>query len=337
MIEAALYSKLKDSLVKCNLCRHGCTIQVGKRGLCGVRENKDGSLYSLVYDKIVSTNVDPIEKKPLFHFAPGTKSFSIATMGCNFRCSFCQNYSISQPPHETGEIVGHSMAPRSLAEMAVNLGCESIAYTYTEPTVYYEIARDTMIQAKKMGLLNCFVTNGYMSRDMLDDCRGLIDGANVDLKAFNDDFYRKYCNARLEGVLDSLKYLREIGVWLEVTTLLIPGLNDDPNEIAGLARFIKNELGPQTPWHVSRFFPRFKETGIPPTDALALRKVRQVGLDEGLYYVYTGNIPWDPGEKTFCPGCSYTLIERSGYTIEKYAIKEGQCPKCKYKVEGVEL
>lgn len=337
MIEAALYSKLNNNVVKCSLCRHGCAIQDGKRGLCGVRENRDGTLFSLVHDKIISTNVDPIEKKPLFHFAPGSKSFSIATMGCNFRCTFCQNYSISQPPHETGEILGQSLTPLQLAEMAVNLGCESIAYTYTEPTVFYELARDTMIQARKKGLLNCFVSNGYMSKEMLDDSRGLIDAANIDLKAFNDGFYKKYCKARLEGVLDSLKYLRQIGVWLEVTTLLIPGLNDDPGEIKELVRFIKNELGPQTPWHVSRFFPRYKETGIPPTDAMALRKVRQVGLDEGLYYVYTGNIPWDPGEKTFCPGCSYTLIDRSGYTIKKYAIKDGLCPKCKYQVEGVGL
>ncbi len=337
MMEAALYTKLDHGVVKCRLCRHSCMIQTGKRGLCGVRENQAGVLYSLAYDKIISTNVDPIEKKPLFHFAPGTKSFSIATMGCNFRCPFCQNYSISQPPHQNGEILGQNIAPRELAEMAVSSGCESIAYTYTEPTVYYELARDTMIQARKMGLLNCFVTNGYMSRDMLDDSRGLIDAANVDLKAFNDEFYKKYCNGRLDGVLDSLRYLREIGVWLEVTTLLIPGLNDDLTEIRELARFIKSELGPHTPWHVSRFFPRYRETGIPPTDAMFLRKVRQIGLDHGLYYVYTGNIPWDPGEKTYCPGCSYTLIERSGYTIVKNAIKDGQCPKCKYKVEGVEL
>ncbi len=337
MMEAALYSKLDNNLVKCNLCRHDCAIADGKRGLCGVRENRGGVLYSLVYDKIISTNVDPIEKKPFFHFIPGTKSFSIATMGCNFRCTFCQNYSISQPPHESGEIIGQNIAPAQLAEMAVNLGCESIAYTYTEPTIYYELARDTMIQARKKGLLNCFVTNGYMSRAMLEDSRGLIDGANVDLKAFNDDFYRKYCNGKLKGVLDTLKFLRQIGVWLEVTTLLIPGLNDDIDEIKQLVRFIKAELGPHTPWHVSRFFPRYKETGIPPTDAVILRKIRQIGLDEGLYYVYTGNIPWEPGEKTFCPGCSYTLIDRSGYTIKKYAIKDGLCPKCKYKVEGVEL
>ncbi len=337
MMEAALYSKLENNLVKCRLCRHGCTIKEGKRGLCGVRENQGGTLYSLVYDKIISTNVDPIEKKPLFHVAPGTKSFSMATMGCNFRCSFCQNYSISQPPNQSGEIVGQSLSPRELAEMAVQQGCESIAYTYTEPTVFYELARDTMIQARKMGLLNCFVTNGFMSRDMLDDSRGLIDAANVDLKAFNPGFYSKYCNGKLEGVLDTLKYMRQIGIWIEVTTLLIPGLNDDPSEVRELVRFIKNELGAHTPWHVSRFFPRYKETGIPPTDAMVLRKVRQIGLDEGLFYVYTGNIPWEPGEKTYCPGCSYTLIERSGYTIEKYAIKDGRCPKCKYEIEGIEL
>jgi len=337
MIEAALYEKTGSNGVRCKLCRQSCKIEDGERGFCGVRENKEGTLFSLVYDKIVSTNVDPIEKKPLFHLAPGTKSFSIATMGCNFRCTFCQNYSISQPPNETGAISGINYTPKQLVSMAVESSCESIAYTYTEPTVYYELARDTMILAKKAGLLNIFVTNGYMSREMLDDARGLIDAANVDLKAFNDKFYAQYCQARLKGVLDSLKYIKQMGVWLEVTTLLIPGLNDDTSEIREMARFIKNELGRETPWHVSRFFPRYKELGLPPTEASVLRGVRQIGLDEGLYYVYTGNLPWEPGEKTYCPGCSYMLIDRVGYTIQKYTIKDGRCPKCGYEIEGVEL
>ena len=337
MIEAALYEKTDSSAVRCKLCRQSCKIEDGERGFCGVRENKGGTLFSLVYDKIVSTNVDPIEKKPFFHFAPGTKSFSIATMGCNFRCTFCQNYSISQPPNETGEISGIHYTPKQLVTMALDSGCESIAYTYTEPTIYYELARDTMILAKKAGLLNVFVTNGYMSRDMLDDAKGLIDGANVDLKAFNDNFYTQYCRARLKGVLDSLKYIKGMGIWLEVTTLLIPGLNDNTSEIREMARFIKNELGKETPWHVSRFFPRYKELDLPPTEASVLRGVRQIGLDEGLYYVYTGNLPWEPGEKTYCPGCSYMLIDRAGYTIQKYALKEGRCPKCGYEIEGVSL
>ncbi|MGO8880922.1 MAG: AmmeMemoRadiSam system radical SAM enzyme [Desulfomonilaceae bacterium] len=337
MIEAALYEKTGSNALRCKLCRQSCKIEDGERGFCGVRENRGGTLFSLVYDKIVSTNVDPIEKKPFFHFAPGSKSFSIATMGCNFRCSFCQNYSISQPPHEKGEISGVPYTPEQIVSMAVEADCKSIAYTYTEPTVYYELARDTMILAKKAGLLNVFVTNGYMSREMLDDARGLIDGANVDLKAFDDNFYTQYCKARLKGVLDSLKYIKGMGIWLEVTTLLIPGLNDNTSEIKEMARFIKNELGRETPWHVSRFFPRYKELGLPPTEASVLRGVRQIGLDEGLYYVYTGNLPWEPGESTYCPGCSYMLIDRVGYTIQKYALKERRCPKCGYEIEGVEL
>lgn len=337
MKEATLYDKLESGAVKCRLCRHGCKIDEGKKGICGVRMNSEGTLYTLVYDKVVSTNVDPIEKKPLFHFAPGTKSFSIATVGCNFRCSFCQNWSISQMPHERGQMLGERYTPEQIVEMAIRTGCRSIAYTYTEPTIYYELARDTMIEARKRGLLNVFVTNGYMTRDMLDDSRGLIDAANVDLKAFNDRFYTRYCKAKREGVLDSLRYMKEIGIWLEVTTLLIPTLNDDVQEVRELARFIATELGRETPWHVSRFYPQYKETDLPPTDVQAVRKVRQIGIEEGLYYVYTGNVPLDPGEKTYCPGCEHLLIDRVGYKIGKGGTKEGHCPKCGFRIDGVEI
>jgi pyruvate formate lyase activating enzyme len=337
MKEATLYDKLESNTVKCHLCRHGCKIEEGKRGLCSVRLNKGGTLYTLVYDKVVSTNIDPIEKKPLFHFAPGTKSFSIATVGCNFFCSFCQNYSISQMPRDRGRIIGEEYSPAQIVEMAVESGCRSISYTYTEPTIYYELARDTMIEAHRRGILNVFVTNGYMSRDMLDDAKGLIDAANVDLKAFNDKFYIRYCKARLDGVLDSLRYMRELGVWLEVTTLLIPTLNDDAMEVRELARFIRRELGADVPWHVSRFYPQYKEEDLPPTDVEVLRKVRQIGIDEGLLYVYTGNVPWDAGEKTYCPGCSQVLIDRVGYSIKKYRLNEGLCPKCGFRLDGVEI
>lgn len=337
MKEAALYEKLGSGSVKCHLCRHGCNIDLGKKGVCGVRVNQEGALYSLVYDKIISTNVDPIEKKPLFHCAPGTKSFSIATVGCNFHCSFCQNYSISQMPRDNGRIEGENYSPKDLAKLAVSANCRSIAYTYTEPTIYYELARDTMVEARKLGLLNVFVTNGYMRLEMLEDSKGLIDAANVDLKAFNDQFYKHYCHARLEGVIDSLRFMKQIGIWVEVTTLLIPTLNDNPTEVRELARFIKTDLGKETPWHVSRFYPRYKEKELPPTDVDALRKVRQIGLDEGLFYVYTGNVPWDPGEKTYCPGCSLLLIDRAGYSIEKYSIKNGLCPKCGYQVDGIDM
>lgn len=337
MKEALLYDKLESDRVLCRLCRHGCKIDTGKRGICGVRMNEEGTLYTLVYDKVVSTNIDPIEKKPLFHFVPGTRSFSIATVGCNFRCSFCQNWSISQMPHDKGQIIGEDYTPGQIVELAIRSNCRSISYTYTEPTIYYELARDTMVIAKERGLLNVFVTNGYMTRDMLDDAKGLLDAANVDLKAFNDKFYTHYCKAKREGVMDSLRYMKQLGIWVEVTTLLIPTLNDAVDEIREMALFIKNDLGPETPWHVSRFYPQYKELDLPPTDVEGLRKVRQVGLDEGLYYVYTGNVPSDPGEKTYCPGCSDMLIDRRGYTIARDLVKEGLCPKCGFRIDGVEL
>ena len=336
MKEALLYEPRDNNAVKCLLCRHECKIEDGKRGICRVRENQGGKLYSLVYDKVVSTNVDPIEKKPLFHVAPGSRSFSIATVGCNFRCSFCQNFSISQLAHDQGSVVGDPYTPAQIVKMAVSTNCRSIAYTYTEPTIFYELARDTMVEAKKQGLLNVFVTNGYMSRAMLDDAKGLLDAANVDLKSFTDLFYTRYCKGRLEGVMDTLQYMKQLGIWVEVTTLLIPGLNDDPDEVRGLAAFIK-ELGPDTPWHISRFYPRYKMNDVPPTEVASLRDVRQTGLEAGLKYVYSGNVPGDPGEKTSCPSCSEVLIDRVGYSIRHMSIEKGKCTKCGYKVDGIEM
>lgn len=337
MKEATLYDRLDSGAVKCRLCRHGCKIEPEKTGICRVRKNVSGTLYTLVYDKICSTNVDPIEKKPLFHVAPGSRSFSIATVGCNFQCTFCQNYSISQMPRDSGTLVGERILPAHIAAMAEARRCRSIAYTYTEPTIYYEIARDTMEEAKGLNILNVFVTNGYMSRDMLDDCKGLLDAANVDLKAFNDRFYKKYCRARRKGVLDTLQYMKQLGIWVEVTTLLIPGLNDDPTELRELARFIRSELGPEVPWHVSRFFPTYKEMGIPPTDAKAVKDARRIGLEEGLSYVYTGNLAWTEGERTQCPQCSALLIDRRGYVIARNRIKDGTCPDCGHRVHGLAM
>jgi pyruvate formate lyase activating enzyme len=337
MKEARLYDKGEAGAVKCRLCRHGCKIDPEKTGICGVRKNQEGTLYTLVYDRIVSTNIDPIEKKPLFHVLPGSSSFSIATVGCNFQCTFCQNYSISQMPRDQGRIIGEQLSPIRIADLAQGSGCASISYTYTEPTIYYELARDTMIEAHKHGLLNVFVTNGYMTRDMLDDCRGLLDAANVDLKAFTDRFYGKYCKARLEGVLDTLRYMKELGIWVEVTTLLIPTLNDDPEEVRNLTRFIAKELGPETPWHVSRFYPQYREQSLPPTEVSVLRQARQIGIEEGLSFVYTGNVPGDSGEKTSCPECSQLLVDRVGYTIRSSAVKDGRCPKCGHAVAGVGL
>jgi len=240
-------------------------------------------------------------------------------------------------PHDKGRIIGEHYTPDQIVELALRSGCRSISYTYTEPTIYYELARDTMAVAKERGLLNVFVTNGYMTRDTLDDAKGLLDAANVDLKAFNDKFYTHYCKAKRDGVMDSLRYMKQLGIWVEVTTLLVPTLNDAVDEIRDMARFIKQDLGPETPWHVSRFYPQYKELDLPPTDVEGLRRVREMGLEEGLYYVYTGNVPADPGEKTYCPGCQDLLIDRRGYSIAKDSLKQGMCPKCGFRIDGVEL
>lgn len=333
MREALLFKRTKNETVECMLCRHRCKIDSGKTGICCVRQNHSGTLHTLVYDKIVSTNVDPIEKKPLFHFWPGTTSFSIATVGCNFQCTFCQNHSISQMPREQGRVVGDTYSPEEIVEMAVRNSCRSVSYTYTEPTIYYELARDTMRAAHDRGLLNVWVTNGYMTPELLEDAAGLIDAANVDLKAFNDHFYLHYCRARLDGVLDSLKIMRKMGIWIEVTTLLIPTLNDNLEEVTQLAKFIESNLGPETPWHVSRFYPRYKEQDLPPTDIGLLRSVRAIGLDAGLKFVYTGNVPSDNGEKTFCPECSRLVIDRVGYTTRKFT-DEGCCHDCGRRIPG---
>lgn len=252
--EALLYEKEAEGRVSCGLCVHRCRIAPGDRGSCGVRENRAGTLYSLVYGAIIAENVDPIEKKPLFHILPGSRSFSVAAAGCNFRCSFCQNHEISQTPRETGRIVGRERTPAEIVEMAVRSGSKSIAYTYTEPTVYFEFAFDIAGIAREKGLKNVFVTNGYMTQGMLELVAPRLDAANVDLKAFRDDFYKKQCGARLQPVLDSLRKMKELGIWVEVTTLLIPGLNDGEEELGELAAFIAS-LGAETPWHISRFHP----------------------------------------------------------------------------------
>ncbi|MDQ1238762.1 MAG: pyruvate formate lyase activating enzyme [Thermodesulfobacteriota bacterium] len=334
MREALLYERTNNDGVHCFLCRHRCKIDSGKTGICCVRKNYDGTLRTLVYDKIVSTNIDPIEKKPLFHFWPGTASFSIATVGCNFQCSFCQNHSISQMPREQGRVIGEPYSPEEIAEMAVRNLCKTVSYTYTEPTIYYEFAKDTMKAAHDRGLLNVWVTNGYMTPEMLEDAKGLIDAANVDLKAFNDHFYLHYCRARLDGVLDSLKIMKSMGIWIEVTTLLIPTLNDNLEELARLAHFIKSNLGSETPWHVSRFYPRYKEQGIPPTEVEMLRSVRALGMDAGLEFVYTGNVPGEEGEKTLCPECSNPVIERIGYRLKTRTREGGDCPDCGHRIPG---
>lgn len=338
MKEALLYEKLDRGKVHCFLCQHHCRISPGKRGICGVRENQGGTLYSLVYDHIISRAVDPIEKKPLFNFLPGTKSYSIATVGCNFRCLHCQNYDISQMPSEKGgTIMGTRVTPDEIVASARANHCATIAYTYTEPTIFFELARDTGLLAKEEGIKNIFVSNGYMTNEMLQMCEGWLDGINVDLKGFTEEHYKKVCGAKLSPVLEALKMIRKMGIWLEVTTLVIPGYNDSRESLEGIAAFIKNELGAETPWHVTAFYPTYKLLDAPRTPAESLRKAREIGLNHGLRYVYEGNIPGEGGENTFCYRCGELLIERYGYSIIKNNIVSSACPKCGAHIDGYGL
>lgn len=334
--DALLYEKEADRRVRCALCAHRCRIEAGARGICGVRENREGVLCSLVYGRVIAENTDPIEKKPLFHLLPGSRSYSIATAGCNFCCAFCQNHEISQLPRGENRIAGRERTPAQIVEQARKNGCSSISYTYTEPTVYFEFAWDTAGIAREQGLKNVFVTNGYMTAEALELLGPRLDAANVDLKSFRDDFYRAQCGARLQPVLDSLKKMKELGVWVEVTTLLIPGLNDAEEELRDLAGFIFS-LGAETPWHISRFHPQFRMTDTPPTPAGSIHRAAEIGKSAGLMYVYSGNLPGDAGENTRCARCGHTLIGRYGFTIERLDLKGSACPRCGAPLHGVFL
>jgi pyruvate formate lyase activating enzyme len=313
--------------VHCFLCAHHCRIAPGERGRCAVRENRDGVLYTLVYGRPISVGVDPIEKKPLFHFLPGSKTLSLATVGCNFTCSFCQNSEISQMPRDHGGITGRSFLPRQVVEAALEEGCLSISYTYTEPTVFYEYARDCAELATAAGLKNVFVTNGYMTADALRDIDGRLHAANVDLKAFSDDFYRTLVGARLKPVLDSIRRLWEMGVWVEVTTLLISGRNDGDDELRMLASFLAS-ISSDIPWHVSRFFPAYRLLDVAPTPTASMEKAARIGHEEGLRYVYCGNIPGHSSESTTCPDCGTVVIERDGFRMLRNGIIDRRCPHC---------
>lgn len=333
MKEAILYEKLPKSRVRCHLCAHRCVIAEGKPGVCRVRENVRGTLYTLVYDRIISQHVDPVEKKPLYHFYPGSRAYSIATPGCNFHCRWCQNADIAHMPREKGLIVGYEATPEQIVADARATDSRSIAYTYTEPTVFFEYAYDTARLARAAGIANVYVTNGYMTPEMLETFHPYLDAANVDLKAFRNKTYNRYVGAGLEPVLDTMKAMKRLGIWLEVTTLVIPGLNDDPAELRDAAQFVALELGPETPWHISRFFPTYRMTDRPPTPIGTLRRAQEIGLAEGLHYVYLGNVAGE--SNTSCHQCGRLLIRRSGYWIAENHVRDGRCPTCKSPVAGV--
>ncbi|MBU2551181.1 MAG: AmmeMemoRadiSam system radical SAM enzyme [Proteobacteria bacterium] len=335
MREALLYDRLDRDRVRCGLCAHECLIRPGDTGICGVRRNESGRLVTLVYGRAVSANVDPIEKKPLFHFLPGTTSLSMATVGCNFSCRFCQNSDISMMPRDQGRIAGaDDLPPEDLVSRARRNGAASISYTYTEPTVFFEYALDTARLATRAGLKNVFVTNGYMSRAALETLGSNLHAANVDLKAFTDSFYKELCGARLEPVMETIVRMKSMGVWVEVTTLLIPGRNDDETELTRLAEWLAG-AGTDIPWHISCFRPTYRLLDVSPTSADDIHRALEIGRAAGLRYVYAGNLWGDEAEKTHCHQCGTLLIDRRGFSVRSNRLLRGACPNCSTPAAGV--
>lgn len=333
-VEARLWRALEGGRVDCDLCAHLCRVAPAKTGICGVRENVGGTLVTHAYGRVIAAHLDPIEKKPLYHFLPGTRSFSIATVGCNFRCGFCQNWEISQPARrEDGLRAGEELSPAEVVVAARSAGCRSISYTYTEPTIFFEYAYDSARLASEAGLANVFVTNGYLTETALRTIRPYLDAANVDLKAFKDETYRRVCGARLRPVLETIRRMRDLGVWVEVTTLVVPGMNDGRDELREIAGFLAG-VSPDLPWHISRFHPDYEFTSTPPTPVETLELARDLGKAAGLRHIYVGNVPGE-GESTACPGCGLTVISRFGFTVKKNVLRNGACPRCGTRLAGV--
>lgn len=323
------------SLRCCTLCCHSCRIKPGKKGLCNVRINDGQKIKSLVYGRVIAENIDPIEKKPLFHIYPGSLSYSVATPGCNFTCLHCQNASISQvPPNYNVENSGRKRQPAEIAAAAAQGGCRTISYTYVEPTVFFEFAADCCLAAKERGIGNIFVSNGYMSESTIKELAPLLVGINIDLKSFQDSFYKDVCGARLKPVLNAIARFREEGVWVEVTTLIIPTLNDSEKELAEIASFLVS-VDENIPWHVTAFYPTHKMTRPNPTPPLTLHKARDIGLTRGLHHVYTGNLPGSGGENSVCHNCKTTVISRHGFQVTSNRLVAGTCPECQTEFAGV--
>jgi pyruvate formate lyase activating enzyme len=332
--EAMLYEKLDAQAVRCHLCAHECLIQPGALGVCRVRQNVAGTLVSLSYGSLVAANADPIEKKPLYHFLPGTTSMSVAAAGCNFQCEFCQNWQISQLPR-TGRAAGEATEPERIVEAARRNGCRSISYTYTEPTVFLEFAFDTGRLAGQAGMKNCFVSNGFMTTEAVRTIAPVLDAINVDLKAFREETYRTVMKARLEPVLACLRALVAEGIWVEVTTLVVPGMNDSRQELGDIAGFIAGELGRDVPWHISRYHDAYQMDGRGATPMATMDMAADLGRQAGLRYVYQGNVANGQGGTTHCPQCGAVVIGRSFFRVAASHLSDGKCGKCGEPIAGV--
>lgn len=333
--DSPLFRAARDGRLQCMVCAHGCRLKDGQLGLCGVRKRRGDILVSLVYGRLVAENIDPIEKKPLFHVLPGSLSYSVATPGCNFRCLHCQNSSISQiSKRDNVQTAGQYRTPEEVVEAAKSRGCRSISYTYVEPTVFFEYGYDCCLAAVDLGLKNIFVSNGYMSETVRGLLSPVLTAINIDLKSFSDDFYKKVCGARLAPVLETVQRFKELGVWVEVTTLVIPGMNDTDEELTQIASFLAG-VDRHIPWHVTGFYPAYKMSSVAPTDGQLLSRARRIGLEQGLYYVYTGNRPGSGGENSYCPACGDEVIRRYGFQVSADRLVKGCCPGCGAAVAGI--
>lgn len=331
-MRAMLWDREPDGTLRCSLCAHACHLREGAHGRCGVRVNVRGEMITLTGDVVTAVQLDPVEKKPLYHFLPGTKTYSIGSAGCNFHCRYCQNHKIAHV-HPRSTIPGRRATPDTLVRLAAQQA-PSIAFTYNEPTVFFEQVYETAGQAQARGLKVILVSNGFMTEDFLLPLSRRVNAANIDLKAFSEEFYHKYCGGRLQPVLDNLKLIRRLGWWLEVTTLIIPGCNDSPQELRDMARFIRDELGPDTPWHLTAFHGAAMMATHPSTPLFQLEDAWRMGREEGLRYVYIGNTTGIIGSSTLCPSCGTPVIERRGYQTRR-SKTPGVCPSCKTGIPGV--
>jgi len=334
VVEAKFYEKLANRKIKCKLCPRACTVGDKERGYCGVRENRGGTYYTLVHSRVCAAHVDPVEKKPLFHYLPGTNAFSVATAGCNVNCKFCQNWEISQSRPE--QIPADYAPPQRVAALAKQYKCPTIAYTYSEPVIFSEYLMDTADAGHKAGIRSIVVSNGYIQENALKQAYGKMDAVKIDLKAFTEKYYRDVVTGQLKPVLETLVTLRKMGKWTEIVYLVLPTLNDNDAEFRGLAKWIKANLGPDVPLHFTQFHPEYLLKNLPITPVPTLERAKAIADAEGLHYVYIGNVPGHPAQNTYCPQCHKLLVERAGFTANRVLIrKDGNCPYCKHPIPGI--